>query len=261
MTRAVESCVIRAAESYVIRAVEPYGLRGEARANTVDSEHTVEGAHTMDRHAMKRVRLSAAVFLSAGAASFAAAAPASAATPVIMPPSISCQGVVSAINGSGFDPGALVQVVEPITGVATPPIPASVAGTVGLPSFTIPGAQYLPGSQFILDVLQSSTKVGTFPVKMPNVCPSVAPFQGAATTAPAVASSSASASASSTEAVSAPTQAAATPSFTAGSGSTGDDAAMRHTSSSTPLVVGAVLFAGLVAAAGAVSLRKGRVSQ
>lgn len=216
----------------------------------------------MDRHGIKRVRLAAAVFLSAGAGSFAAAAPASAATPVIMPPSISCQGVVSAINGSGFNPGALVQIVEPVTGAATPPIPAGITGNVGLPSFTIPGAQYLPGSQFVLDVLQSSTKVGTFPVQMPNVCPSIAPFQGAST-APAVATSTASASASSTstEAVSAPTQPAATPSFTAGSGSTGDDAAMRHTSSTTPLVVGAVVLAGVAAAAGAVSLRKGRVSQ
>jgi len=222
---------------------------------------------TKPRQAVTRARLTAGLFLSSVGAMVAFAGPASAATPTIVPPSIDCNGVLSAIRGSGFSPGALIAVAEPVTGFTTPGVPASALGNVTIPGFTIPGAQYLPGSSIPLNVLQSGTNVGSFPVTLPSSCPSLNAFGTGAPVAissintnptlPYLGSGQTSIALPTAPGLNT-TQPVSNSTFSAGSGSTGDDA-LRQSSSTGPMLMAAAILGVIAAGAGAVSMRKGRV--
>lgn len=210
------------------------------------------------------------VSLSTAAVCVALASPADAATvPVLNPLGISCTGITQAITGSGFEPGAviksLVEGTDPATGIKIPlPAPFTVpsTGDINIPGLTIPdlavaGATYLQAGQslpfYAIETLADGTQKavqGFFSV--PNICATPT-----ATVSPASSSSTSASSSSSNSAdVNAPTQSASSPSFTPGSGGTGDDLLGSHLNG--PLMGLAVALAGIAAAAGARALRRGR---
>jgi hypothetical protein len=191
------------------------------------------------------------------------ATPASAATtPTITPNPIyvSCSDVVPPITISGLSPNVPVDLFYQTTGVKIP-LPTSAipdsAGTVTIPSITIPGAHYV---SIPLNLVQGNLPAIPFNILPPiTACPlpSLAPASTSS-------SSSATPAASTSSAADAPTQSASSASFTPGSGSTGDDA-IRKASNTTSLsglfMALAAAFGALALGAGAVHLRKGRAQQ